>query len=154
MHLKVLIKFIGHTSGYFTFLPVIFVQFSFVALLVLSLSPLSCHSDQNTGEQKSWDLLIKDLEIVMISPGPDSVKAAQVTEILKKYNITPGEYHKFYESMLLETVTQNIDLLKKVEKAISEDMSARARTERQLYDKQIVTPRRADSTRLKKDARE
>jgi hypothetical protein len=132
----------------------IYSSFRFVILLCLSAAITSCTAEKEPDMSKSWDPVIKDLEIVLISPESDSIKAVQIREIFNKYNTTFEEYREFYESKLKQSAAQNIDFLKKVEKTISETMSAQARKEQKLYNRQIIIPQNQDSTGFKKGIRE
>jgi uncharacterized protein YeaO (DUF488 family) len=132
----------------------IYSSFRFVILLCSLAVIISCTTEKKPDMSKSWDPVVKDLEIVLISPESDSMKAVQIREIFHKYKTTFEEYREFYESMLPQSATQNIEFLKKVEKTISETMSAQAREEQKLYNRQIIIPQNQDSTRFKKEIRE
>jgi hypothetical protein len=121
------------------------IHFCLSTLFVLSLF---CTTPDKEEKVQNWNNIIKDLEIILASDNPDSVKANKIKILFDSNQVTLAEYRKFYESSIAKDPLRHLDYLKGIEKSISEDMNIEAR--RQKKKGEMFDYRKNPKEKLKK----
>jgi len=101
-------------------------------LLYLFLLMLFCAAPENDDNSEKWNSIIKDLEIILASEIPDSIKAVKVKVLFDSNQITLTDYRKFYEESFEKNPLKNLNYLKEIEQLISEDMKIEARRQKKI----------------------
>lgn len=110
----------------------IFKSSIIIGLLYLCVLMLSCAAPENEENSENWNSIIKDLEIILASEIPDSVKAVKIKALFDTNQIALSDYRKFYEESFEKNPLKNLNYLKEIEQLISEDMKIESRRQKKI----------------------
>ena len=113
----------------------IFKSSILVSLLCFVVLTLFCTKPDSGKATKNWNGVIKDLEIILASETPDSIKAFKIKTLFDTNQISLSDYREFYEQSLEKEPLKNLDNLKGIEKLISEEMKIESRRQKKEGEK-------------------
>ncbi len=93
-----------------------------------------CHSGGKTPVQHSWDSILKEIEVTNSLQISDSLKAERIKNTFEKYAVTMDDYRQFYRESIENGNFNHLNLLKQIEKSISQDMTGAMQEERNRYE--------------------
>lgn len=107
--------------------------FLFIFLLLLVLA--GCVNRPEKADQKTWDSIIKEIEIVSAANEPDSIKFTRMQKIFNENSITFEDYQKFYHDYVESDPLINLELLEQIEDSLMQEMREAAKEDRKIMQK-------------------
>ena len=108
----------------------IFKSSILISLLYFLVLTLFCTKPDSDKTAKNWNGVVKDIEIILASEIPDSIKAQKIIILFDTNQISLSDYREFYEQSLEKDPLKNLDNLKGIEKLISEEMKIESRRQK------------------------
>jgi len=94
----------------------------------------NCTRQSSPQISDNWVPIIRDLELIMISNLPKSTKYLQVQKVFINNNISRENYQKVYFRMINDHPQNSLQILKDIEKLLSDDMKTDANLLRKKAD--------------------
>lgn len=105
-----------------------------IFIIGLVISGTNCARQSSPQISGNWAPIIRDLELIMISSLPKSTEDLQVQKVFENNNLSLENYQKFYFRMINDHPQNNLQLLKEIEKLLSDDMKTDANLWRKKAD--------------------
>ena len=112
----------------------------------LFLTGNSCSKTDSKPNAKFPTVFIKNLEITMASKESDSVKYQRLKKVFEEHEISIDDYKNFFKTYAEENPQKSLPLLKKVEKAIINEI----KTEAEKNKKSLKEKRKPDKQNKQK----
>lgn len=100
----------------------------------LAIAGSNCPRQSSPQISDNWVPIIRDLELIINSNLPKSAKYSHVQRIFKNNNIRLENYQKLYFRIINDHPQNSLQLLKDIEKLLSDDMKTDANLLRKKSD--------------------
>jgi hypothetical protein len=121
-----------------------------IAILFFALI-FGCSHKPDFKEKKTWDKIVKDVEVTLTLKKPDSIKYMMIEKIFKDNQVTIGDYQNFYHEYVYKAPLGNLAFIEKIQDLISAEYNQTAREERKKIESEplrITKPESQDQDNL------
>ena len=93
--------------------------FWFSAILVVLGLLTACQKKEDSRSPDDWPEIISQMETILATSQPDSVKAARIQKLFAEHHKTLNDYRDFYQSITRGDIQKSYSFLLKVEKLLT-----------------------------------